>query len=228
MACHLVLGFFVLGILAKTLMKSPSVRTSPERLLIVQLSDLSISSPKKAHAPPTTRERSNRLEDVPLTSLPARNPDPTRVKTQDDIGVESAPVVVEGSDATAAQNVEENPQVSEIAPAEHTELPPIFGAPDNASPEYTHFMSEVRMLLERVKRYPWLARASHLEGTVTVGFFIDPTGAAHDIKVVTSSAHQILDDAAMMIVKNVDRFPQPPGKSGIQLIVPLDFTLSKP
>lgn len=249
MTLHFILGFFVLGILVEAVLELPTQKASLEPLFMVQLSDLSISFPNEAPSPSISREQPNRLADVTLTSLPVQNPGHSSGEAQDSIRVESTRAVIESQelnelrvdslqhedppptpdrDASALKNPqEEMSEVSEIIPAGHAESLSTLEGLDSTSPEYIHFISEVRFLLEQAKRYPWLARTSHLEGTVTLGFLIDSAGLAHDIHIVTSSTHRILDESAVLIVKGVSRFPQPPGKSGIQLIVPLDFSFSK-
>ncbi len=95
------------------------------------------------------------------------------------------------------------------------------------SEKYRRFLAEVRFLLEKGKRYPWMARLKQLEGTIEVGFQITSEGLPHNVSVLTSSSHEILDDAALSIVKGVRRFPLPPGGSDVQLVLPLDFHLTK-
>ena len=118
-----------------------------------------------------------------------------------------------------------NPAASQSASANTGRGSPQGSAAENE--KYRRFLAEVRALLEWGKRYPWLARLKQLEGTVQVGFQISPEGAPHNVRVLTSSSYRILDEAAVLIVKRVSRFPQPPDGSNVQLVLPLDFHLTR-
>jgi TonB family protein len=61
--------------------------------------------------------------------------------------------------------------------------------------------------IESKKTYPPLARRRGLEGTVRIGFSINPEGKPWDIEVIESSGHKVLDAATLTVVKRAAPFP---------------------
>ena len=80
----------------------------------------------------------------------------------------------------------------------------------------------IRVAIEKAKTYPFLARKRKIEGTVITGFVIDNKGYPQDIKVKKSSGYEILDAAAVQIVKNAAPLPYVKGK----ITVPISFKLT--
>jgi protein TonB len=90
------------------------------------------------------------------------------------------------------------------------------------------WLSEVRDRIERAKRYPWTARIRGLEGTSLVRFRISVDGAVRDVAVRRSSAHKILDEAAVRTVERAAPFPGLPAEladENIEINIPLVFEL---
>ena len=54
--------------------------------------------------------------------------------------------------------------------------------------------------IEKVKKYPRLARERGMEGVVRIRFRLDRSGGVENIKVVKSSGHEILDRASISAV----------------------------
>jgi protein TonB len=82
-----------------------------------------------------------------------------------------------------------------------------------ASVEFTNTQDYFEMLQLRIysfKRYPQGAKSNHIEGRVKVQFVLSADGALMDIKVIKSSRHQELDDAALDAIKKASPFPRPP------------------
>ena len=84
--------------------------------------------------------------------------------------------------------------------------------------------------IERNKYYPNRARRRHQEGTVTVAFIIDLQGVITRIRIVESSSHPALDDAAISAIKRVGQFqplPESIGLKQMEFRVPLSFELDR-
>ena len=69
-------------------------------------------------------------------------------------------------------------------------------------------------------QYPALARRRHWEGTVVLGIDCDAAGVVQLVRVLRSSGHQVLDDAAVAAVRQW-RFAAGPGHCE----QPVSFTL---
>jgi protein TonB len=83
----------------------------------------------------------------------------------------------------------------------------------------------LRRLLEALQqavRYPWAARRRGLEGTVVLSFRVSPEGVPVDVRVLRSSGHKMLDEAALRGLKRATPLPR---VSGL-LRVPISFRLS--
>jgi len=74
------------------------------------------------------------------------------------------------------------------------------------------YFSLVRMMIERNKQYPYLARKHRIQGQVKVHFMIGINGRIKDVSIEESSGHEVLDDAALRAVKASSPFPKPPAE----------------
>ncbi len=72
------------------------------------------------------------------------------------------------------------------------------------------YLEMVRVKIEKYKNYPEKAKKRQIEGAVVVGFVIGLDGVVQDEKVVKSSGHRILDDAARKAVRDASPFASPP------------------
>ena len=91
------------------------------------------------------------------------------------------------------------------------------------------YMEIVRLMIEKHKHYPNLARAKHMEGIVTIRFVITPDGKTKAIEIAKSSRHKILDRAALRAVKDASPFPKPPSqiyKGDLTLEIDIVFELT--
>lgn len=80
----------------------------------------------------------------------------------------------------------------------------------------------IRAAIEEAKDYPFLARKKRIEGTVITGFIINSKGYPEDLRVEKGSGSEILDSAAIKIVKRAAPFPRVNGK----IVVPITFKLT--
>ena len=82
-----------------------------------------------------------------------------------------------------------------------------------ASPELSYYFEAWRRKVERVGNlnYPDAARARSLYGSLRLLVAIVPDGSLRDVRVLESSGHRVLDDAALRIVRLAAPFaPFPP------------------
>jgi len=82
----------------------------------------------------------------------------------------------------------------------------------------------VRLRIESHKRYPGAAKTRQIEGRVTVRFVIEPDGRVSSSKVVESSRHRVLDQAALSAIKDASPFPRPP-MNLFKGPIPLEITI---
>ncbi len=118
-------------------------------------------------------------------------------------------------------------------------LPEIPGTPD---PGYAHwdpaqieevggefdnhesYLEMVRVKIEKNKSYPEKAQKRQIEGAVLVGFVIGLDGVVKEEKVVKTSRHGILDEAALRAVRDASPFARPPRRL-FETEVPLTITI---
>lgn len=91
------------------------------------------------------------------------------------------------------------------------------------------YFEMVRLRIESHKRYPNAAKRRQIEGRVTVRFVIEPDGRISSLKIVKSTRHRALDQAALSAVKKASPFPKPPKnlfKRSISLEITIMFELT--
>lgn len=79
------------------------------------------------------------------------------------------------------------------------------------------------------KRYPESARSNHIEGRVKVQFVLSADGTLTDVKILKSSRHKRLDDAAIEAIQKSAPFPRPPSfifKTPVTLRIDILFELA--
>ena len=88
-----------------------------------------------------------------------------------------------------------------------------------------------RIISARIKQYeeyPAVAKRRHWEGTTVVQLRLTPEGKVTDISVVEKSGYDVLDEAAMKMIRNASPLPPPPeGLRGRDhtVLVPIKFRL---
>ncbi len=80
-------------------------------------------------------------------------------------------------------------------------------APADPGAMYAGYLGRLRQRIDEALRYPAAARRRGLAGTVTIEVTVLPDGAIGPVRVVESSAHPLLDDAAVDSVRSLR--PQP-------------------
>jgi len=89
------------------------------------------------------------------------------------------------------------------------------------------YLGNVRLRIEKAKRYPRLARKKGCEGKVVVSFQIDDKGKVGEIKLVESCGYPELDEEAIATLRRASPFPSPRliEKEKLTLEVPILFKL---
>lgn len=200
---------------------SPTMAVTPEPLAV----------PKESSAP----EKSERPEPAPPADTAASTPVSTPAP-----GVE--PAAAPSERAAPARGVE---------PAASGEPGPVAGAaagagrPRGAGPgrgetlaraipdgdgvpaEYGPYLARFRGRVQEALVYPLTARRRGLTGTVEIEVLIDDTGAVTSTRLIASSSHAVLDDAALRAVRSVARLPLPDGlpRRPLRVRLPLGFVL---
>ena len=95
---------------------------------------------------------------------------------------------------------------------------------DAAAPETVtdaYYLDAWRRKIERIGQinYPQEAREKQLYGTLRLLVSIEPDGALRDVRLLASSGHEVLDEAAMRIVRLAAPFaPFPPAMQELDLL----------
>jgi TonB family protein len=75
------------------------------------------------------------------------------------------------------------------------------------TPAELEYFKEVVSLLLKARRYPPAARLIKLEGRTVVFFHVDPDGQITSRRILESSGHAMLDQAALETVDRVNPLP---------------------
>lgn len=87
---------------------------------------------------------------------------------------------------------------------------------------------ELRLFLESRKIYPEMAKRLRQTGKVVVSFRVAESGDLTDVSLEQSSASELIDRAALDLVKNAPRFKPLPSESNVRelkLSLPLEYIL---
>lgn len=75
--------------------------------------------------------------------------------------------------------------------------------------EYGPYLRQFRQRVQESLVYPLAARRQGLRGTVELHVWLEATGRVRDVQVARSSAHGVLDDAALETVRRLGPVPFP-------------------
>ncbi len=90
------------------------------------------------------------------------------------------------------------------------------------------YLRNVRSILEANKTYPLLARKKKTEGKVYLRFVVESSGKVSDIAVAKSSGSEILDEAAVSLIKELGTlpsFPRDVPQKNWSMYLPLEYQL---
>lgn len=211
--------FLHAGIITGAVALSTLLKEEKEEEIILELS-LSEPSPSSEVQPVVKQTVSQPQKNQPVQSdiTTATAPETivetqkTELKVQKEVLVPSQPVTV----AQVTQN--ESQVVPTIKPLQMV-------APVDVEEQYLeNHLSTIRDILVKYRKYPSQAARLKQEGALKVTFRLKQNGEVEDIRVVSSSGYEILDeDALALIQKSAEYFPKPP--KSVRITVPLNYTL---
>ncbi len=94
-------------------------------------------------------------------------------------------------------------------------------------PEYGPYLQRFRRRVQESLRYPLTARRQGLSGLVELEVLLEPSGRVSAVRLVSSSAHALLDEAALLAVKGLsaEPFPEALPRRPLRIRLPLVFEL---
>ncbi|RJQ63564.1 MAG: energy transducer TonB [Desulfobacteraceae bacterium] len=207
---------------------APPKRAIPKTPIRPQLPDahgpIPRSTARPAPAAPAAPVKADPVES-PLPQKPAKEVFALKPESLDIPGLKVSKWV-------PPQNLQPNDSKSAAAPAlfagpaalESPAAPALEAGP--AVKE--HYLSTIRGLIERQKKYPKAARLRQFQGKVVVEFLLAPTGDVNSIRVVEECRFSILNRAAIQAVEDASPFPKPPDglfSGNLSLRIPIVFEL---
>jgi len=171
----------------------PRVAPPPQPALTVQPQIAAVTPPQK-HAP------------QPKSPVPRVAPPPQPAPT---VQPQIAAVTPPQRDAPQPAV----PQASVQAPAVVAPAPPVQAARTEPAAERTLTSSYEKSLADLIKRhekYPDRARRQGWQGTAVVGLSLSADGKVKDISIIESSGRDILDEAALNMVRRASPLPRAP------------------
>jgi TonB family protein len=104
-----------------------------------------------------------------------------------------------------------------VRPAENIEVASLEPARG-----HSYWLGLIRARIEKLKRYPVLARRRGIEGKVVVAFTITKQGEVKEAVITRSSGFALLDKAALNSVRKAAPFPYLPDR----IVVPIVYKLT--
>ena len=169
------------------------------------------ASDDAAPLPTTPRPAAERpAEAAPVTARAPATPNPEAPPAESEATAPPEPAAWRMRDY--ATTVREVARAGEDRPGASGRVRRVTGV-SPASPELSYYFEAWRRKVERVGNlnYPDAARARSLYGSLRLLVAIVPDGSLRDVRVLESSGHRVLDDAALRIVRLAAPFaPFPP------------------
>jgi protein TonB len=138
-------------------------------------------------------------------------------RRQDGVGVDAGAGAVGSRGAVGAGG----------AGGDHIAALGIAGGGGSGASDYAAYLARLRQRIQETLRYPPAARRRGVTGTVHLEIAIEPDGAVGAVSVIASSAHEILDRAAVDAARSVPRLPFPDDvrPRGLRVRLPVVFEL---
>jgi TonB family protein len=120
------------------------------------------------------------------------------------------------------------------APVARVQPPPAVAPPPKAADEsrdrtlIEQYRQIISAKIKQYEEYPPVAKRRHWEGTTVVQLRLTPEGKVTDISVVEKSGYEILDEAAVKMVRKASPLPLPPERlrgRDQTVLVPIKFRL---
>ncbi|MBF0229392.1 MAG: energy transducer TonB [Desulfamplus sp.] len=90
------------------------------------------------------------------------------------------------------------------------------------------YFNSMRLMIEKNKRYPQMARRRNQEGSVRVRFIIDSNGNVNSLEIVKTCDYESLNKAALEAVRRAAPFAKPPAsisRDALKLELTINFKL---
>jgi len=90
------------------------------------------------------------------------------------------------------------------------------------------YFNAMRLMIEKNKHYPQMARRRNQEGSVRVRFLIDKSGNVNSLEIIKKSHYASLDQAALEAVRRAAPFSKPPAsisRNALKLELTINFKL---
>ncbi len=99
--------------------------------------------------------------------------------------------------------------------------------PGGLPPEYDAYLQRFRRRVQESLAYPLGARRRGISGQIELDVLLEPSGRVASVRVLSSSSHAVLDDAAVEAVKDVKPEPLPADlpQRPLRIRLPLGFQL---
>ena len=105
----------------------------------------------------------------------------------------------------------------------------LAGVPDGvAAGIRERYLFELRLLIDREKKYPLAAKEMRQQGRVEVAFLVTTEGKFQGVEVVGQSPFERLNKAALALVEGVGAFrplPNELGSAPLRVSLPIDYVL---
>ena len=215
---------------------SPPVLSAPAPMPAPAPSGPAVVEPAPAPSPDGTAETRAKPEPQPETEAgaPMAHPDPASppapvsqgAKPRDE-GAAATPGAPSGVDAGTSSVA----SLRTGSAVEANTASAALGTPGEARggipAEYGLYYQSFRQRVKESLQYPLAARRRGLSGRVELEVLVEPSGRIGAVRVISSSSHAVLDDAALQAVRRLppeplpDRLPRRP----LRIILPLGFEL---
>ena len=182
-----------------------------------------VEAPPPARRPKAEVAPQTAVTPQPVAAAPGRAVPKPSAQRQPRPKRKAAPAVARPPERAVSAEQAARPGMATRAAETEAEVAP------QVDPEATqHYLAALAARINRGKFYPRLARRLGEEGRAVVGFVIQRDGTLTDLRIVESSGHRRLDEAALETVRRVapvEPIPDVIGRAQWPISVPIAFSL---
>jgi protein TonB len=132
-----------------------------------------------------------------------------------------------------AKEIQKEPQSKEQdkdSKKEEHKIPPP-PPPQNIKPSdldlLSLYLSKVKSIVDKKKRYPEEAKRFGVAGKVSIKITVNNDGSIKDFSLIKSSGSRILDQEALALIKSIVKFPEPPEGKELTFVLTIDYQLEE-
>ncbi|PAF47329.1 hypothetical protein BKH46_04400 [Helicobacter sp. 12S02634-8] len=207
-AIHLVAIALIFGSL-----KSMEVKQNGVNQVTMSLASIDTSAVQKTHSTAAPKPKT-KPKPKPKPKPTPKKPAPKPVKEEPEVKPEEDVKEVSQQD-TPDEKQEASNTTSEGAQAE------ALAYNEGVSDE---FLAKIQSAISKKNKYPRIARIRGLEGEVIIEFILNEDGSMQGLKIIQSTAGDILNDNALKAVLSASKdFPLP--KQRVRIKIPIAYTL---